>query len=231
MRAAALQAVSRWAVVLALVAATLSPAAAQTSSDAQSDLMSGAPGAFDFYVLALSWSPGFCALEGERRAFEQCEAGRGLGFVVHGLWPQHERSYPTACGSSRAPSRQALEEARGLYPDEGLARHEWRQHGTCSGKSPAAYFRDVRRARDLVRVPAVLERPAGDRTATSAEIERGFAEANPGLRPDMISVVCRRRVLQEVRICLDRDLRGFRRCPEVDRRGCGFGEIQIKAAR
>ena len=24
------------------------------------------PGDFDFYVLALSWSPGFCALDGDR---------------------------------------------------------------------------------------------------------------------------------------------------------------------
>ncbi len=47
----------------------------------------------------------------------------------------------------------------------------------------------------------------------------------------MMAVVCRRGVLQEVRICLERDLRGFRRCPEVDRSGCGPGKIRIGATR
>ncbi len=66
---------------------------------------------------------------------------------------------------------------------------------------------------------------------TPIEIERAFVEANPGLRPDMMSVVCRRGVLQEIRVCLDKDFGGFRRCPEVDRSGCGIGEIRVEPAR
>jgi ribonuclease T2 len=66
---------------------------------------------------------------------------------------------------------------------------------------------------------------------TPIDIERAFADANPGLRPDMMSVSCRRGVLQEVRICLGKDLGGFRRCPEVDRSGCGFGEITVSPSR
>ena len=62
----------------------------------------GTPGDFDFYVLALSWSPGFCELDGDRsRNREQCGEGAGLRFVVHGLWPQNERGYPTECGAER----------------------------------------------------------------------------------------------------------------------------------
>jgi ribonuclease T2 len=34
-----------------------------------------------------------------------------------------------------------------------------------------------------------------------------------------------------VRICLDRDLRGFRQCPEVDRDTCRAGEIAVPAVR
>lgn len=212
------------AAVLCLL---LSPALGQPADEARR----ATPGRFDFYVLALSWSPGFCALEGNRRDLAQCERGRGLGFVVHGLWPQNEHGYPTECEPPHSPSRSALEEARGIYPDASLARHQWRRHGTCSGKSPAEYFRDVRRAWERVRIPESLERFATDRVATSFEVERAFAQANPGLRPDMMAVACRRGMLQEVRICLDRDLRGFRRCPEVDRRGCGFGEIRIETGR
>ena len=34
-----------------------------------------APADFDFYVLTLSWSPGFCDTGGERKSPEQCGAG------------------------------------------------------------------------------------------------------------------------------------------------------------
>jgi ribonuclease T2 len=217
------------AAALALLAIlSAGPALAQTSREAR-----GSPaGDFDFYVLALTWSPGFCALEGARKAREQCDPGQNLGFTVHGLWPQFERGYPTECGpAGRSPSRIALEEARGVFPDEGLARHEWRRHGTCSGKAPAEYFRDVRRAREQVRIPERFRSMPRDAAATPIEIERAFADANPELRPDMMAVVCRRGVLQEIRVCMDKDLRGFRRCPEVDRSGCGFGTIHIDAPR
>ena len=196
------------------------------------EVRGGPAGDFDFYVLALRWSPGFCELEGDRKRRAQCEPGQALGFTVHGLWPQFERGYPTECGpSGRTPSRLALEEARGVFPDEGLARHEWRKHGTCSGKSPAEYFRDVRRAREGLRIPERFRSMARDASTTPSDIERAFAEANPGLRPDMMAVACRRGMLQEIRICLDKDLRGFRRCPAIDRSGCGFGDIRVNAPR
>jgi ribonuclease T2 len=184
-------------------------------------------GNFDFYVLALSWSPGFCELEGRRKRLDQCRPGSGLGFVVHGLWPQFERGFPTECSAfERSPSRQAVESVADLFPSEGLARHEWRRHGTCSGKSPPAYFADVRRAREAVRVPDELRRPAEHRLSPIA-LERAFVDANPGLRTDMMAAICRSGVLQEVRICFTKDLRGFRSCPEVDRSGCRGGEVAV----
>jgi ribonuclease T2 len=193
----------------------------------------GAPaGRFDFYVLALSWSPGFCAAGGDLKGRDQCRTGSGLGFVVHGLWPQYERGYPAFCEpSGRAVSRPALEEAEGLFPDEGLARHEWRKHGTCAGGSPAEYFRATRRARDLVAVPESLKAPGAEARMLPIEIERAFVEANRGLRPEMMAVACGRRVFQEIRICLDRDLRGFRACPEIDRDGCRAGDIAVPPVR
>jgi ribonuclease T2 len=127
-------------------------------------------------------------------------------------------------------TRRALEEARDVFPDEALARHKWRQHGTCAGKSPADYFRDVRRASQQVRIPERFRLPSREVLLPSIDVERAFADANPGLRPDMMAIVCRRGVLQEVRVCMAKDLRGFRRCPEVDRSGCG-GEIRINAPR
>lgn len=194
---------------------------------------SSAPGDFDFYVLALSWSPGFCELDGDRsRNREQCGEGAGLRFVVHGLWPQNERGYPSECGpAGRSPSRIAMEQAEGLFPSEGLARYQWRKHGTCTGSSPSDYFRDVRRAREKVVIPPTLAKAERDQTWTAIDLERAFAAANPGLRPDMMSVACKRGVLQEVKICFTRDLRDFRSCQQVDRSGCRAREFTVVAPR
>jgi ribonuclease T2 len=214
----------------AVLAGALILAGGETLAEGPRESRGAPAGQFDFYVLALSWSPGFCEAGGSARGRGQCEPGRRLGFVVHGLWPQYEEGYPSFCEpGGRSPSRPALEEAQGLFPDEDLARYQWRKHGTCSGASPAEYFRAVRRAREMVRVPERLERPATSAKVLALEIERAFAEANPGLRPEMMAVACGRRVFQEIRICLSKDLRGFRACPEVDRDGCRAGEITVNA--
>ncbi len=190
----------------------------------------GRSGTFDFYVLALSWSPAFCESTGHSRASAQCDPGRRLGFVVHGLWPQYERGYPSDCDSRSAP-RYVIDETADVFPDSGLARHQWRKHGTCSGLDPASYFRAVRRARDLVRIPEPLQSISRDGQTTGQSVERAFAEVNPGLRPDMMAVTCRRGELREVRICLEKDLSGFRRCAQVDQEACRFGPIRVTAPR
>ena len=193
----------------------------------------GVPGDFDFYVLALSWSPGFCELDGDRaRNREQCGEGANLRFVVHGLWPQNERGYPSDCGpAGRSPSRIALQQAEGVFPTESLARYQWRKHGSCTGSSPADYFRDVRQARDKVAIPPALAKADRDQSWTAIDLERAFAAANPGLCSDMMSVACRRGVLQEVRICFTKDLRSFRSCQQVDRSGCRAREFTLPAPR
>lgn len=180
-----------------------------------------APGQFDFYVLSLSWSPGFCATGGDSKAPDQCAPGSGLGFVVHGLWPQNTHGFPSDCGpAGRVPSRQALDTVRGLYPDEGLARYEWRKHGTCTGQSPTDYFADVRRAREAVTIPQPLTAPQGDQRWAPLDVARAFSAANPGLRTDAMAVTCRQGLLEEVRLCLSRDLRSYVGCPEVARGAC-----------
>ena len=63
------------------------------------------------------------------------------------------------------------------------------------------------------------------------DLERAFVAANPGLRADMMSVACRRNELQEVRICLSKDLRSFRTCQEVDRSGCRTRDISVQPVR
>jgi ribonuclease T2 len=187
-----------------------------------------APGDFDFYVLSLSWSSGFCETAAGARARSQCDLGANLGFVVHGLWPQYEHGYPSDCGpAARFPSRLALQGVQGLYPNDGLARHEWQKHGTCSGKSPTDYFADVRRARGSIVIPAPFVAAKEKQTWTPLDITRAFIAANSRLRPGMLGVTCTSGVLQEVRICLSKDLRDFHACPEVSRQGCRVREISV----
>ena len=185
-------------------------------------------GNFDFYVLALSWSPGFCATGGATKARNQCAAGSQLGFVVHGLWPQFTHGFPSDCGpSGRYPSRQALDTVAGVYPDQGLARYEWGKHGTCSGKSPSDYFADVRRARDAITIPQPFQAPQDSQTWVPIDVARAFSAANAGLRPDAMAVTCRQGTLEEVRICLAKDLRGYVTCPEVSRGSCRTRQMSV----
>src|SRR4051794_4946701 len=116
----------------------------------------GEPGKFDFYVLSLSWSPSYCdsvqerAAErrGEARPDQQCEGGRPYAFVVHGLWPQYERGFPSWCQvpAPRIP-RTLVDGMLDLMPSPRLVFHEWDRHGTCSGLSAQNFFAAVRQAR------------------------------------------------------------------------------------
>lgn len=211
---------------LLLLAATFSPTAQPRET------RGAAMGDFDFYVLSLSWSATWCQLTGERRGARQCDSGRNPGFVVHGLWPQYERGYPAFCTpDGRNPSRRAMEIAGEVLPDQGLARHQWRKHGSCSGLAPEAYFNATGAARAKLRIPPALDAPRETIRYAPLEIERAFAEANPGLRPDMMAVTCERGLLEEIRICFSKDLRSFRPCPEVDRDSCRARDISVLPAR
>src|SRR5205807_3290181 len=47
---------------------------------------------FSHYLLVLPYAPDFCAQPYGKKDARECGAGRRVGFVVHGLWPQNETS-------------------------------------------------------------------------------------------------------------------------------------------
>ncbi|HEV7434819.1 MAG TPA: ribonuclease [Pseudorhizobium sp.] len=191
----------------------------------------GQPPGFDFYVLSLSWSPTYCASQEGGRSSQQCNASDRRAFVVHGLWPQHERGYPEFC-ASREPQRvpQALGETMfDIMPSMGLIGHQWRKHGSCTGLSQRDYLAQTREAFGRVAIPAELAEGKRRLTLSSEEIEAAFVAANPGLTERGIAASCEGRQLEEVRICLTRNLQ-FRDCPEVDRRGCRLDRIDLPPA-
>lgn len=187
-------------------------------------------GRFDFYVLSLSWSPTHCEAEGRERGDLQCAAGRRFGFMVHGLWPQHERGYPADCRTDEALRSADVASVADLVPDAGLIRHEWRKHGSCSGLSAADYLATLREAAGRVRIPQAFQRPDNYVMVSPGEVEAAFIAANPGLRADGIAITCEGRRLKEVRVCLTRGL-DFRACEEVDRRSCRIDKLVLPPVR
>lgn len=165
------------------------------------------PGRFDYYVLALTWNASWCAEEGDERRSPLCEPDGRIGFTLHGLWPQYERGYPQYCRTAhRDPSRAETRREADLFRSRGLAWHQWKKHGRCTGLSAEAYFDTARRAWEALRRPAELRALARPVEIDPKVIEAAFVEANPGLAPEGITVTCRDRRIYEVRICLTRDL-------------------------
>jgi ribonuclease T2 len=193
-------------------------------------------GVFDFYVLALSWSPTYCLTAGDGADRRQCaarsEGGAGHGFIVHGLWPQFESGYPEHC-ATRLPGRVPTELGRGLLdivPSMGLIGHMWRKHGTCSGLSQADYLEAVRAAFDSIAIPDALDGIDDPARLPSGAIEDAFIAANPGMTRAGIATRCASGRLQEVRICLT-DTFAFRACREVDAAGCRAGSLAVPQPR
>ena len=204
------------------------------SESAPTDRRQNTPGAFDFYVLALSWSPSYCAGVEERAPDRkpglQC-GGRPFAFVVHGLWPQYTHGFPSYC-QVPAPKldRAAIGAVLDMMPSPGLVMHEWDRHGTCSGLTPAAYFETVRKARAVVKIPPDYLDLATPITVVPDEIAAAFVKINPGLSRADMAVACDKTRLTEVRICIDKQF-AFHDCAEVARRSCARDKVTMPAVR
>jgi len=193
------------------------------------------PGQFDFYVLSLSWSPSFCDAAAERspeRAARDQQCGeRPFSFVVHGLWPQYEKGFPEFC-QNPAPrlDRNIVSSMLDMMPSPRLIFHEWDRHGVCAGLPARGYFDTVRKARATVKIPPDYLDLAEPKTVSPKEVEDAFVAANPGLTHEAIAIGCDAKRLNEVRICLSKDLK-FRNCAEVDRRACRRDQVVMPRVR
>lgn len=164
-------------------------------------------GVFDYYVMSLSWSPTWCALEGDARKSPQCDPAEDFGWVLHGLWPQYHRGWPSYCPTAeRTPSRRETEAMADIMGTSGLAWHQWKKHGVCSGLSSDAYYALARAAYGTVRRPQVFRKLKDPVTLPATLVEEAFLKANPQLAPDMITITCKDGRIQEARVCLSRDL-------------------------
>lgn len=188
-------------------------------------------GAFDYYVLSLSWSPTFCALTGDARGEDQCDPRHDHSFTLHGLWPQYDFGWPSYCRTSaRDPSRSDTRAMVDIMGSSGLAWHEWKKHGRCSGLSSHDYFAASRLAYEKVEIPDVLANLDRDLKLPVSVVEDAFLEVNPGLTRNMITITCEAGRIDEARICLTRDLE-FRACGADTIRDCRMQDALMEAVR
>ncbi|WP_372570657.1 ribonuclease T2 family protein [Ruegeria jejuensis] len=164
-------------------------------------------GEFDYYVLSLSWSPNWCAREGDARGADQCDAAQDHGWILHGLWPQFHEGWPSYCRTPHAPpSRGMTREIADIQGSSGLAWHQWKKHGTCSGLTATQYFDLSRQAYASVTRPPVFRKLDQSVTLPAAVVEEAFLQANPALERDMITITCRDGFIEEARLCLSKSL-------------------------
>ena len=187
---------------------------------------------FDYYAMALSWSPEHCAIKpGDR---EQC--ARKLGFVLHGLWPQYQRGYPASCTRERLDADMEQQFA-GLYPSRFLYRHEWEKHGTCSGLSQEAFHQLASDLRQKVKIPAAYQSPEEPLRKNSFQLKADLASANEWLAPDNITVACADggRFLREIYICINKQGTDAVPCSDEmqkrERRSCGQPDFLLRSVR
>jgi ribonuclease T2 len=169
---------------------------------------------FDYYILALSWAPEFCADARQAAANPgECSSSKPMNFVVHGLWPEVENGRsPESCGRAEQVSRGLVHDLLAYMPSQALINHEWATHGTCTGLSQKDYFTRLMLARSAVQPPVqITSIPQTERDETS-RIEAEFYAANPSFPPSAFRVACRNDALTEVHVCLDKNLKG-RACP------------------
>jgi ribonuclease T2 len=182
----------------------------------------GTPGAFDYYVLALSWSPEFCYSHPDK---PECQSGHH-GFVVHGLWPQYADGYPEHCSTAAGLSNPS--EMADIMPDAWLVNHEWMTHGTCSGLDAHNYFQLLRRAFTSIKLPERFVAPHENFSAPPQEVKREFAQANPEFSADKMTVSCGSNYLTAVSFCMTKDLKATA-CQNL--RDCRATVIRVPAVK
>ena len=178
---------------------------------------------FDYYLLSLSVEPSFCAGSARDAGKPECRRLTAASFretplTLHGLWPNRARvgarQQPQDCDGPAFQLSSATEAAlQHVMPGgTGLARYEWRKHGTCSGLEPDRYFAaaaGLAQQANATIGPIVL---ASGGSVRLADVQQRLAATDPALAAAVI-LDCRfargggGALLEEVRLTLGRDLR------------------------
>ncbi|WP_309605942.1 ribonuclease T2 family protein [Phenylobacterium sp.] len=165
------------------------------------EVVSGVTNAF--YLLALNWTPQWCAEGGVGASAQQMDCRRAFGFSLHGLWPNGvTRPYPRYCRPVGAIDAATVRKMFCRTPSTVLLQHEWQAHGACGFADPRAYFGQAARLYDALRLPKI-EAIAPD-ALTAGAVRGAFVAANPAFKASAVFVqTTRAGALSEVRLCYD----------------------------
>ncbi len=188
-------------------------------------------GEFDYYLLSLSWSSNWCAIEGDSRNSEQCDPKHDYDWTLHGLWPQYERGWPSYCFPAKPnPSRSQTGAMVDIMGSSGLAWHQWNKHGRCTGLTSEEYYALSREAFDKITRPEIFRKLKDPVKLPAHVVEEAFLLANDGLKANGITITCKQRHIQEARICLTKDLE-FRKCGRDAIRDCRMDDALFTPIR
>ncbi|MBI3229147.1 MAG: ribonuclease T2 [Burkholderiales bacterium] len=116
---------------------------------------------FDYYLLAASWQPGFCATHpGKPECTNLVGTYAATNFDLHGLWPNaYDGNHPFYCGVSQTQinldtpttwcsmanygaSSSTMNNLAMYMPgvQSCLDKHEWYKHGSCANATPDTYW-------------------------------------------------------------------------------------------
>ena len=183
---------------------------------------------FDYYVLALSWAPNYCAGHPGDQSNE-CRVGQEANFVLHGLWPQaSEGDQPAACVPAQPVSHEIVRHMLEYFPSRGLIQHEWQQHGVCSGLSAADYFAKVEQAVNGLKIPDQYRNLGQGQNFNVKDVERNIAQAN-NAPADAFRVSCHSGEMVSVEACLSKDLQ-YQACTSSARE-CPAPQVLMRATR
>ena len=175
---------------------------------------------FDHYIIALSWSPSWCAMEERRAQDAQCSKEADYGWILHGLWPQGKTDWPAYCKTAENPPSRAMTKGMSdIMGSSGLAWHQWKKHRTCTALSAEDYYALSRRAFNAITIPSVFSKVNKDFKLNAEIVEEAFLKANPDLRDNMVRVTCKGAFLQEIRVCVSKELTPIV-CSKANRRDC-----------
>ena len=124
--------------------------------------------------------------------------------------PQRARIRKTAARPEPV-GRRARRRRAASIPTTGLARYEYRKHGTCTGLSARDYFAAVRYVRDQLDDPCRCSRRPRQAQRLSPRGDRaGLHRRQRQSQPDNMAVTCARGELVDVRFCLTTRPQGLR---------------------
>ena len=191
------------------------------------------PGHFDFYVMSLSWSPGFCETPAGQNDPLHCGPQRHFAFVLHGLWPQYEaRGWPEDCSTEQV-DQATVHGMLSVMPSPKLVEHEWSKHGTCSGLSSTDFFEDASDYFESVTIPPAYAQLSRELRVSPDKLTEDFVAANPRFDAQGFVVVCTRngRYLEEIHACLTKDGEARACNREVQKEACRSDQIVMRPVR